>query len=48
MLINHDYIQVMEDAAITKARNIPRDIALRKVVKTKQSTRPVSVVLWDP
>ena len=38
----------MVDAAINKARNIPREIALRKVVKPKHSTRPVAVVSWDP
>ena len=48
MLLNRDYRPGMVDAAITKARNLPREIALRKVVKPKQSTRPVAVVSWDP
>ena len=38
----------MVDSAIQKAREIPRDIALRKVVKPLQTKRPVAVVSWDP
>jgi hypothetical protein len=34
--------------AIAKARAIPRQQALRKVVKTNNQTRPVFVVSWDP
>ena len=38
----------MVSAAISKARNIPRYIALQKVVKTSLQKRPISVVSWDP
>ena len=48
MLINRGYRHGMVKAAISKARNIPRDIALRKVVKPVLSKRPVAVVSWDP
>ena len=48
MLVNREYQPRMIDSAIQRARNIPRDIALRKVVKTKHTERPVAVVSWDP
>ena len=48
MLINRDYRPGLIDGAISKARSIPREIALRKVVKNTQSKRPVAVVSWDP
>ena len=38
----------MVSAAITKARNMPRHIALQKVVKPLKQKRPISVVSWDP
>ena len=47
-LINRGYWRDMVKAAISKARNIPRDIALRKVVKPVVSHIPVAVVSWDP
>ena len=47
-LLKRDYRPGLVDGAINKARNIPRNIALKKVVKTKQSRRPVAVVSWDP
>ena len=47
-LINRDYPPGVVDGAIRKARNIPRYIALRKVVKPPHSKRPVAVVSWDP
>ena len=48
MLLNRNYRPGMVKAAIEKARNIPRDIALRKVVKQPHSKIPVCVVSWDP
>ena len=36
------------DGAITKAKNIPRDIVFRKVVKPLHSKRPTAEVSWDP
>ena len=47
MLVDQDFRPGMVDAAINKAKNIPREIALRKVVKPKHSTRPVAVVSWE-
>ena len=38
----------MIDAAIQKARKIPRPEALKKVVKVKDSQRPVFVIAFDP
>ena len=34
--------------AISKARNIPRTVARKKVVKSVLSKRPIAVVSWDP
>ena len=48
MLLKRGYSQSMVKSAISKARKIPRDIALRKVVKPKHTKRPVAVVSWDP
>ena len=47
-LDNRGYQHSMVSAAISKARNIPRHIALQKVVKPSQQKRPISVVSWDP
>ena len=38
----------MVKAAILKARNIPKDISLKKVVKPSHQRRPIAVVSWDP
>ena len=47
-LINREYQPGLVKAAILKARNIPRDIALKKVVKPSHQRRPIAVVSWDP
>ena len=47
MFVKRNYKPKMIDGAINKARNIPRDIALRKVVKPSHSKRPIAVVSWD-
>ena len=47
-LINRNHQPGIVDGAIRKARDIPRNIALRKMVKPPHSKRPVSVVSWDP
>ena len=48
MLVSRSYKPGMIEGVIKKARCIPRDTALRKVVKAKQTKRPVAVVSWDP
>ena len=48
MLLARDYRPAMIEAAIAKARAIPRHQALKKVVNTNTETRPVFVVSWDP
>ena len=48
MLIERDYKPGLIDAAIEKAKAIPRDEALKKVNTEKQSKRPVFVVTYDP
>ena len=47
-LVSRQYPQGMVSAALEKAKLIPRDIALKYVVKPRQSKRPVFVVSWDP
>ena len=48
MLLERDYKPKIIDAAINRARLIKREDALKKVVKTKTSDRPVFSVLYDP
>ena len=48
MFVNRNYKPKMIDGAINKAVDIPRDIALRKVVKPSHTKRPIAVVSWDP
>ena len=48
MLLARDYSNNIIKAAIDRARNIPRLEALKKVVKSKTSDRPVFVIHYDP
>ena len=49
MLIDREYRPGMIDAAIQKARAVPRALAIRQVAKAPQSSmRPVFVVSFDP
>ena len=48
MLLDRDYKASIIDAAITKAKAVPRSEALKKVVKSKTTKRPVFVVRHDP
>ena len=48
MLLERNYKPKIIDAAINKARLIKREEALKKVVKTRTSDRPVLSVLYDP
>ena len=48
LLISRDYKSKIIDSAIERARNIPRNEALKKVHKEKISKRPVFVVNFDP
>ena len=48
MLLDRNYKSSMIDAAIRRARAIPREIALHKVAKPNQTKRPVYAVTWDP
>ena len=46
--MERDYKPGLIDAAIEKAKAIPRDEALKKVNTEKQNKRPVFVVTYDP
>ena len=50
MLLDRDYKEGMIDAAISRARSIPRAEAIKKVIRdnTQSNKRPVFVVSWDP
>ena len=48
MLLDRSYGPGMVKAAISRARAIPRAVALRYVAKTKQTRRPIFVVTYDP
>ena len=50
MLLARDYREGMIDTAISRARSIPRSVAIKKVARDSDSTnrRPVFVVSWDP
>ena len=49
MLMARNYPEGIINAAIKKARDIPRAVALRKVARNNTSQRrPVFVVSWDP
>ena len=48
MLLSREYSSNIINAAIDRARNIPRLEALKKVVKCKTSERPVFVIHYDP
>ena len=49
MLLERNYPEGIVDAALNKARQIPRSVALRKVVRNSPlSRRPIFVVSWDP
>ena len=47
-LLARDYPRDLVEAALERARAIPRDRALRKVTKKKANQRPVLVVPYDP
>ena len=48
MLLDRDYRPGIIDAAIERAKSIPRSEALRKVENKKEKKRPVFVVTYDP
>ena len=48
MLIKRDYKSSIVDAAIDKARKIPRPEALKRVTRDRKQDRPVLVVTHDP
>ena len=48
MLLDRNYKPKIIDAAIKKAKDIPRNEALKRVVKNKSSDRAVFVVRYDP
>ena len=48
LLLSRDYKPKVIDSAIQKARNIPREEALKRVNKSKSSERPVFVIQYDP
>ena len=48
MLIDRDYKPRLITAAIDKARSVPREEAIKKVVRPVSSDRPVLVIQFDP
>jgi hypothetical protein len=48
MLIERKYKSSLIDAAIRRAKQIPRSEAIKRVAKPKQTKRPVFAVTWDP
>ena len=48
MLLEREYTPGIVDAAIAKAKAIPRDQALRSVLRQHTTNRPVFVVSFDP
>ena len=48
MLLQRDYKAKVIDLAIQRAKSVPREEALKKVVKTKTNNRPVLVLQYDP
>ena len=48
LLLSRDYRPKIIDSAIERARNVPRNEALQKVDKEKNSTRPVFIIHYDP
>ena len=48
LLIARGYRQKMLDSAISRARAVPRQIALRKVAKPNSLRRPIFAVTYDP
>ena len=48
MLLDRDYTPGIINAAISKARAIPRHVALRRVPRQDINSRPVFVVRYDP
>ena len=49
MLLDRNYPEGIINAAITKARSIPRAVAIRRVAQEPtQQRRPVFVLFWDP
>ena len=48
MLLARDYKSKLIDAAISRARRIPRLEAIKKVVRNKNNERPVFAITFDP
>ena len=48
MLLQREYTSGVINAAIAKARAIPRQVALRRVLRQAINTRPVFVALYNP
>ena len=48
LLLSRDYISGVIDYAIGRARKVPRTEALKKVIRPKNSQRPVFVINYDP
>ena len=48
MLLEREYPPGIIDAAIAKARAVPRSVALRRAPRQQTNTRPAFVVGYDP
>ena len=48
LLLARSYLPGMVDAAINRARSIPRTQALKQVERQRQTRRPINVVTFDP
>ena len=48
LMKSRGYSEIMLNSAIERARNVPRHIALRKVIKKEEIRRPVFALTYDP
>ena len=48
LLQNREYSERTIEAAVDRARQIPRHVALRRVLRKKENTRPVFALTYDP
>ena len=42
------YSEMMINSAINRARGIPRNVALRRIIRKQKENRPVFALTYDP
>ena len=47
-MLNREYSEMTVNAAIDRARTIPRHVALRRVIRKQEEKRPVFALTYDP